>query len=199
MSLSSTGHTGTVFCLDGSPDFLFAMLSLTVGMKSDQSLQNNLICHTIDIIVPNNDVTPMLSEKLEEIESYEERVQLAIKLCPVQTSYTPKFIGAIAVASFDRLKMIVNNKITEKIKAPVILLRPKENPPFLVLEDNYGLDKLTDGPITVHLLEGNHVTILENKDCANIINKVLAGHNTESKTSANVVSSMVEKERSIKA
>lgn len=171
------------------------MLSLTIGLKSDKSLQNNLICHTIDIVAPNNDISAMLSEKLEEIESYDERVQLALNLCPIQNLYTPKFIGSIAVASYDRLKMIVNNKITEKIKAPVILLRPKENPPFLVLDENYGLDKLTEGPVTVHLLEGNHVTILENKDCANIINKTLAGQNTVSKASANVVSSMVEKER----
>ncbi|CAG4931996.1 unnamed protein product [Colias eurytheme] len=197
--LEKEGHQGTVFCIDGAPDFLYAILSMNFNFKTDTQLQNNLICHCIDIVAPNNDVTATLLDKLNEIESYTDRVQYAVDVCPIQNNdYSKQFIGNMAVACYYRLKMIINYKPEDfpKIKAPIVLLRPKENPPFVTLEQNYGLDKLTEGSVTVHYLEGNHNTILENKDCANIINKIV-NKDANPKTSTNVVTNMVEKQKSI--
>ncbi|CAH1641072.1 unnamed protein product [Spodoptera littoralis] len=173
--LEKEGFKGTVFCLDGAPDFLNALLTMTISFKNDFQLQNNLLCHTVDIVAPNNDVTKGLMEKLNEIESYDERVALTIKTSPVQSKYSAKFIANIASASFDRLKTILDfdPKAFRKLQSPIILLRPKENPSFVAVEENYGLDKYTENNVTVHFLEGNHVSIIENKDCANIINRVL--------------------------
>lgn len=198
-----SGHKGIVFCLDGAPDFLYALLTMTISFQNDSQLQNNLICHTIDTVAPNNDVTRTLIDKLNEIESYEERIDLAMKNCPVQAKYSPPFVASMAVVTFDRLKAVLdfNIKNFKKLQAPVILLRPKENPPFVVVEENYGLDKLTDGPVTVHFLEGNHISILENKDCANIINRtVIQAQKGEiaPKTDDNVVTNLVETQRTVK-
>ncbi|XP_046964244.1 fatty acid synthase-like [Vanessa cardui] len=173
--LESEGHNGTIFCIDGSPDFLYGLITATFCNTSDTQLQNSLICRTIDMIAPNNDLKGTLMESLKEIESFDERIKYAIKVSPVEKRYSDKFIESIANASFDRFKMILNQAELEKIKAPIVLLRPKEIPPFLQIEENYGLDKLTDGPVMVHLVEGNHISIIENKDSADIINKVLAG------------------------
>ncbi|XP_048482207.1 fatty acid synthase [Plutella xylostella] len=199
--LENEGHKGTVFCLDGSPDFLSSILSMTMSVKNDVQLQNSIICHTIDIVAPNNDVTLNLMEKLNEIESYDERVAYAIKVSPVQSKYSNYFIAATAAVCFDRLKVVMNfnPKTFEKIKSPITLLRPKENPPGVVLEENYGLDKFTEGAVTVHYLEGNHVSIIENKDVANIINRVILDKEAPGKLAGNVVTSMVETQRSVKA
>lgn len=172
---------------------------MTISFKNDVQLQNSLICHTIDIIAPNNDVTKALLEKLNEIESYEERVDCAIKMSPVQSKYSNKFIAAIASVSYDRLKTILNYnpKAFTKLKSPIVLLRPKENPPYVVVEENYGLDKLTESTVTVHYLEGNHVSIIENKDCANIINRLLSENEKQGKVEENIVTSMVENQRNI--
>ncbi|XP_045454011.1 fatty acid synthase [Melitaea cinxia] len=169
--LESEGHEGSLFAIDGSPDFLYGMVSLTMSFKNDSDLQNSLISHVIDIVAPNNDVTATLVEELKEIDSYDDKIQYAIKVCPAQQLYSNKFIESIAKAAFDRLKIITNINGLNKVKAPIELLRPKETPPFLVIEDNYGLDKFTESPVIVHFVEGNHVSIIENKDCANIINR----------------------------
>ncbi|XP_022831505.1 fatty acid synthase [Spodoptera litura] len=198
--LEKEGFKGTVFCLDGAPDFLYALLTMTISFKNDFQLQNNLLCHTVDIVAPNNDVTKGLMEKLNEIESYDERVALTIKTSPVQSKYSDKFIANIASASFDRLKTILDfdPKAFRKLQSPVILLRPKENPSFVAVEENYGLDKYTENNVTVHFLEGNHVSIIENKDCANIINRVLAeNERQDGKTADNVVTSIVENAREV--
>lgn len=194
------GLNGTVFCLDGAPDFLYALLSMTINVKNDIQLQNSLLCHTIDIIAPNNDVSKGLMEKLSEIESYEERVECTIKMSPVQGKYSNKFIAAIAMACFDRLKVVLNYnpKTAKKLKSPIVLLRPKDNPPNVVIEENYGLDKLTESNVTVHYLEGNHISIIENKDCANIINRILLDSDKDSgKVDENIVTSMVENQREV--
>ncbi|XP_047538483.1 fatty acid synthase [Vanessa atalanta] len=194
--LENEGHNGTIFCLDGSPDFLYAILTLTMSATTDTQLQNSLISLTMDIITPKNELTNTLMDKLKDIESYEERVQYALKASPAQNKYSNKFVASIANASFDRLKMVLNQDKLKKVKAPIILLRPKENPQFMVIEENYGLDKLTEGPVTVHLVEGNHVSIIENKDCANIINRVLAAQDGN-KIGQNVVTNIVENQRTI--
>ncbi|XP_047538484.1 fatty acid synthase-like [Vanessa atalanta] len=172
--LESEGHSGTIFCLDGSPDYLYGIATATMSTKNETQLQNSLICKTISMVYPKSEINDTLMEKLNEIESYDERVDYAIKVSPTQLEYSDKFIKHVATGSFDRIKMILGQHEWKKIKAPIVLLRPKENPPFLVIEENYGLDKLTEGPVTVHLVEGNHASIIENKDCATIINRFLA-------------------------
>nr|WRO29226.1 FAS2 protein [Tuta absoluta] len=198
--LESEGHMGTVFCIDGAPEFLNNLATMTLGVRDDFQLQNSLICHTIDLVAPGNDITKSLMEKLATIESYDERVKAGIEMCPVQSHYSNEFIGSISMVCYDRLKVMMNfnAKTVKKLKSPIILLRPKENPPFIVVEENYGLDKFTD-KLTVHFLEGTHVSILENKDAANIINRVILDKDGQGKGAQNVVASMVEGQREIKA
>ncbi|XP_053616908.1 fatty acid synthase-like [Plodia interpunctella] len=198
--LEAQGLKGTVFCLDGAPEFLYAMTTMTITFKNDFQLQNSLICHVIDIVSPNNDVTKDLMEKLNEIESYDERIEFAIKLSTVQSKYSQHFIASMAHICYDRIKVVLNYNVKniKKLKSPVVLLRPKDNPPFVVCDENYGLDKFSESPVTVHYLEGNHVSIIENKDCANIINRILANEEGQKgKETSNVVTSMVENQREI--
>lgn len=173
---------------------------MTISFKNDIELQNSLLCHTVDVIAPNNDVSKQLMEKLSTIESYEERVECTIRDSPMQSTYSNNFIAAIASACFDRLKVVLNYnpKTAAKLKSPIVLLRPKENPLYGVVEENYGLDKVTESSVTVHYLEGNHASIIENKDCANIINRILLDSDKDpSKVDENVVTSMVENQREV--
>ncbi|CAK1541813.1 unnamed protein product [Leptosia nina] len=197
--LESEGHNGSVFLVDGSPDFLYALVTLLINFKNEVLLQNSLICHCIDLVAPNNDVTSTLMKKLTEIESYEERVAYAASVCPVQHNYSLEFIRNIAIACYYRTKMIIDCRTEnmKKIKAPIVLLRPKENPPTMVLEENYGLDKLTEGGVTVEFLEGNHHSILENKDCANVINRMVLHSAPSGKDAKNVVTNLITKPKTV--
>ncbi|CAH2098689.1 unnamed protein product [Euphydryas editha] len=172
--LESEGHSGIVFCIDGSPDFLKTRIPAIMSIENETQLQNSLICHIINIAAPKNEVTKTLMHKLKNIKSYDERIQWAIqKVCSSRKRYSDKFIESIVKACFNRLKIALNQSEIKKIKAPIVLIRAKQNLSFLALDENYGLNKSTDGPITVHVLDNNHSTITENKECANIINTVL--------------------------
>ena len=41
-------------------------------------MQNSLLCHIIDVVAPNNEVTQELMNKLHDIDSFEDRTQYAI-------------------------------------------------------------------------------------------------------------------------
>ncbi|XP_059048171.1 fatty acid synthase-like [Achroia grisella] len=180
--LESQGIKGTIFCLDGAPDFLLSIGNAMVDFKNDFQLQNSLICKTIDIVSPNNEVTDTLMEKLNEIENYDERIDYSVKVSPVQTNYSKEFIASTAQVCFDRMKVVYNyDKVNiKKLQSPIILLRPKENPPFIVCEENYGLDKFSEAPVTIHFFDSNHVNIIENKNVADIINDVIDFNNGSS-------------------
>ncbi|GBP45810.1 Fatty acid synthase [Eumeta japonica] len=175
--LESEGHTGLLFCLDSSPDFLYSLLTLTTNIQNDKAIQNGLICHTIDVVAPNAEETKDLAFKLLEVDSFDDRIELGLSLCPVNEKYSKEYVRRLAKILFRRVKVIVDYDMKEfkKLKSPIVLLRPKENPPSMAIGDNYCLDKYTEVPVAVYFLEGNHISILENKDCANIINKIVLG------------------------
>ncbi|XP_045453921.1 fatty acid synthase-like [Melitaea cinxia] len=176
--LESEGHSGRVFCIDGSPEFLKVVTMSNFSFKNDTELQNRLICYTIDLVAPRNKVTNTLMDKLKDIESYDERIKYGIKACPAQKIYSDKFVESVAKAFYNRAKIVLSRNEIKKIKAPIVLIRPKENS-YNALKENYGLDGFTDSYVTVHLLEENHITIIDSKECANIINSNLSAQGGE--------------------
>ncbi|XP_059048229.1 fatty acid synthase-like [Achroia grisella] len=174
--LESEGYKGAVFCLDGSPEFLYSITTSILNFNNDVQIQNSIICHTINKIVPSNDITKTLKQKLNGIDKYEDKIKYAIEVSSVQTNYSKEFISCIARVSFDRIKVILNHNLNDvkKLQSPIILMRPKDTYPFIKCKDNYGLDKFSDSSVIVHLLDGNHVSIVENKDVADIINNVIS-------------------------
>ncbi|XP_041971751.1 fatty acid synthase-like isoform X2 [Aricia agestis] len=198
--LESEGHSGQLFCIDGSPEYIYNILTNTIAFNTDAHLQNSLICHCINMVSPKNEMIPEIEAKLEKLNTFDEKIDFAISNSPWHPNYTNAFIGWMARCAFDRLKIVLNHSdsvISEKLKAPITLLRPKENLSDFMAEVNYGLDKLTEAEVKVHFLEGNHSTIVENKDCANIINRQVLGQTTEGKET-NKITSMVENERLVK-
>lgn len=175
------GFRGTVFCLDGSPDFAYSVVTNTIDFSNDIKLQNSLICHAVDVMIPNNNTTKTLMEKLNKIDSYEERVKVSVEDFPamMQGKYSMNFFVKICSICYDRLKAIVNyyQKDATKLKSPIVLLRPKELLANIgQVGDNYGLDALTECSVSVHYLECNHISIIDNKDAADIINKAVIDH-----------------------
>ncbi|XP_059048228.1 fatty acid synthase-like [Achroia grisella] len=176
--LESEGYRGAVFCLDGSPDFLYSIVTSILSFNNDDQIQNSLICHTMNNIAPSNDITNNLIQKLNEIDKYEDKIEYAIEVSPVQTKYSKEFISRMARVCFDRLKVILNYNLNDvmKLQSPILLMRPKDNPPFINCKDDYGLDKFSNGSVIVHYVDGNHVSIVENKDVADIINSVISNN-----------------------
>lgn len=164
--------------MDSSPDFVYAITKSYLDTSSDFALQNNIIISTLNIILPKNDIAEILLSKLNTIESYEERIKYAVDMTPIDIKYSKKFLTAMSTVTINRLKQGIrfheNQNEIRKLKSPIVLLRPKQNPPNLVLEEKYGLEKFTESTVSVHTFEADHINIVENDKCAEIINKAVA-------------------------
>ncbi|PSN47455.1 hypothetical protein C0J52_01937 [Blattella germanica] len=86
------------------------------------------------------------------------------------TQYSKVFQMALGTAVYKRLKAIQQyNWFSEKkIQSKVILIRTEAQ---VVPSDDYGLSKICNQKVEVHCIPGNHVTILDSQETANIINE----------------------------
>ncbi|XP_049869377.1 fatty acid synthase-like [Pectinophora gossypiella] len=176
--LEDEGYKGVVFCLDGSPDYIHSFLTNIMNFNDDFTVENHLIIHTVNILLPKNStIIPQLIKKLKTIESYDDRIRCAIEMCPKDLKYTEKFITEMSKAIINRLKVGYNhNKMNKKLKSPIVLLRPKINPSYINCSDSYGLENVTENTVSVHCIEADHISIVDNVHTAEIINSVIASN-----------------------
>lgn len=114
---------------------------------------------------------------LSAIDSWDKKVECFLQHVPENVTHSKQYQRSLVDIILGRLKSLLNYNNDDGIgalKSQIILLRTKDTH-GVTIEENYSLQKYSEQPIVVHSLEGNHVTILDNKDCANIINRVLVG------------------------
>lgn len=71
---------------------------------------------------------------------------------------------------YQRLKAIANYESTVgKLKSHIKLIKPNQHTVLYDSED-FGLSAFTEHPVEITYVEGNHVTVLDNPECAKEIN-----------------------------
>lgn len=141
-------------------------------MHTDEKLmQNILLSHILDLILVK-EKTNILPE-LNECENWDMKVEVFLKHIPAHVKHSKRYQKALANVAYGRIQAILTYNFANisKLKSSITLLRPKDLPQGVVIDENYKLDKFSEIPVNVHMLEGNHATIVDNKDCANIINR----------------------------
>lgn len=161
-----------MFCIDGSPAWLFSVvrLSLTTDLKM---LENALLSYVIEMLAPKQQID--LLPALATCPDWETKVDIFLKHVPENIKHSKRYQRALVKVIYGRLQAIMNYSTADfkKLKSPAILLRAKDLPAGLVIDEDYALQAFLEQPVKVHLLEGNHISIVDNKDCANIINRAM--------------------------
>lgn len=159
-----------MFCIDGSPAWLYGVvrLSLTADPKL---MQDALLSYVVEMLAPKQQID--LLPALATCPDWESKVEVFLKHVPENIKHSKRYQRSLVKMIYGRLQSIMNYDATglQKIKSPALLLRAKDLPVGLVIDEDYGLQAFLEQPISVHLLEGNHVSIVDNKDCAQIINR----------------------------
>ncbi|XP_077296458.1 fatty acid synthase-like [Arctopsyche grandis] len=172
--LEKEGHIGRIFCVDGSPEVLGKMVKANLDTSKINVMQDTYLCHIMDLLAPKMDKKPLYIA-LSAIETWDNKVECFVKHVPDSVKHSKQFQRDLAKAVLGRILSTLSYDDTPNyvLKSQVVLVRTKDNPIGVEIDEQYGLQKHVEKPIQTHLLEGNHVTILENKDCANIINRGL--------------------------
>ncbi|XP_011706062.1 PREDICTED: uncharacterized protein LOC105461265 [Wasmannia auropunctata] len=108
----------------------------------------------------------------DRCNTWEERYNIFAKqFLIMNTSLLPENLKTLCTTVYNNFSAIKQYDSTlPPIKSPIILLKPTNPWPVPMTEDDYGLQKVTQNMVKVHYIEGNHVTIMKNKNVLTAIN-----------------------------
>ncbi|CAH0385876.1 unnamed protein product [Bemisia tabaci] len=172
--LESENISGKIWLVDSSPQFLKTMstLALSDGEKSkEDELQVKVIMRIVDLVWPQD--TTELVQTLYSVPDLNSRIEYVVSASPEDIKHSKRYQKLLMVAGITRIKSVLNYEIPSSkfINSPVVLIRPSEQ--SMPFAEDYGLSQFCVKPVDVFFVDGNHLTILENKKTADIIMKLV--------------------------
>lgn len=180
--LEQLGKRGHVVLIDGSPAFLKRLAQGLVKAKTLNDQVDDVSLMMMFNRFCGSELLDQFTMQLMKCENRQSKIQLIIDFLSndIKTKYSQQYLENITVAILNRLKAVINLNIEgdklghvmdEKLKSAITLIRPTQVSFSDIVED-YGLQTYTEQPVTVNYVEGNHFSVLENVDLANIINNI---------------------------
>jgi fatty acid synthase, animal type len=168
--LESRGKNGSVVMIDGSPIAIKENSTFFFANKTDEEISIQICSNYTRLLLPDH--YEVMMKKLASITSIDSRIKFFGESCEKSGFYSASYSEKMLVATMNRVKICLAADKVEfqtPIKASMSLIKPKSS--ILINMDNdYGLGKLASGEVKVNVLEGNHITILDNPKLAKIIN-----------------------------
>lgn len=110
---------------------------------------------------------------LEDEKTYEARLEKYISLME-KRDYSEDHLKRIGTGVQNRFKIVLSESEVytgEKCSANMCLVRPTTNL-VLDMDSDYGFNQYTTGAVSVHIIEGNHLTVLDNPKLYEIVNDI---------------------------
>ncbi|XP_076764194.1 fatty acid synthase-like [Xylocopa sonorina] len=164
--LESCALKGQLIIIDGSPNYLKVAKSELYKTSTEDEFQNMLLTGIMKLINIECDIN------LRQCTNWNEKLDTFIKNVPDKMLiFSPENMKTIISLIYKRLNLCdtYNPSPLLPLKTPITLLKPTL--PVIRLSDPaYGLRELTEGKVIVHTINGDHISILEHKNVAAIIN-----------------------------
>lgn len=168
--LEAQGYIGQLILLDGSPDYMKAIM-MPFSANTENESENNILIATMTVI--NSSQTYEFIEQLRKCTTWEEKLETLVKHMPadVHKVYSTEELKVIVTFIFKRLQMLIKYDCDDMtpLRTPITLLKPTLRS-LQMSDEAYGLRKLTCAKVTVGEVEGNHITMINNKKTAAVIN-----------------------------
>lgn len=163
--------------VDGSPVLVKKMLQNFVKSTDvdaiAEKIQLELIFDIMQTVFPEENLDNIRS-KLEQVETWESKLEKCTEFIKwSQHGINAEHFTTLCNGIYYRTCAIHCNETDNvvKIKSPIILVRPTE-PIVLDIDEDYELQKYTEGLVTLKFIDGNHQSILENPKLIEIINEM---------------------------
>ncbi|XP_044017899.1 fatty acid synthase-like [Aphidius gifuensis] len=168
--LEAEGLTGKLILIDGSPDLMHAIKNEQMTASNDDELQTNVLVGIMDIIKPS--YSGELYQNLQKCITWEQKLNIFIeRISSESIQITEEQQRNICFSVYNRLLAIENYDISiyPPLRSTIILLKPSM-PTLKNISQDYGLSKVSHEKIEIHIINGNHVTILDDSKVATAIN-----------------------------
>ncbi|PNF18738.1 hypothetical protein B7P43_G05011 [Cryptotermes secundus] len=172
LALEAEGREGHLYLVDHSPDYAKSVIQHILGTNEEQ-FDINFICTIYKVVAPQeatSEAVRKLVEKITPMKSREEKLDHVISMLLMPTGDKQHYKTAIA-SIFARMKNTLGYEWNPKkrVKSQTTLLKARAS--ALKAEEDYGLSKICEKKVEVHVVPGNHVTVLGKKETAAIINR----------------------------
>ncbi|XP_053598737.1 fatty acid synthase [Microplitis demolitor] len=168
--LEAQGLTGRLVLIDGSPDLMKAIKEQQLSSSSDEELATNVLVGIIDLIAPS--LSGELFMELQKCDSFKSKLDAFMARVPTESlSISRENQRNICAAVYNRLIALQNYDTSNlpPLRSSIILLKPSM-PTLKSVSGDYGLSSITREKVEVHVIDGNHVTILDEAKIATAIN-----------------------------
>ncbi|XP_046832934.1 fatty acid synthase-like isoform X1 [Vespa crabro] len=170
--LEKKGYKGRLILIDGAPQLMKELVRQHFQSSSEEELQNKLFVFMAKILISVNIEQLVLG--LEKSKTWDEKVNAFFNVLPPEYKqlYLERDQRNAILSFYVRLQASMKYKPEPipYIRTPIILFKPILSSVKHISYD-YGLQKITDGKVEVHVIEGNHATMLENNEIAMAINR----------------------------
>lgn len=168
--LEKNGLSGHIISIDGAlPLFQKFTLALLRGQEPNQQNIENMILHQIGHAIVTTLTPEQIQSARKESDSWDDKLNIYMSFVQ-ERNYSDEYLKDIANAMLNRFKMVlsVGASATKKIKSNITLVRPNTNL-FQGSDDDYQLDKFTDGNVSTSFVDGSHTTMLDDTKLKQLI------------------------------
>ncbi|KYN18124.1 Fatty acid synthase [Trachymyrmex cornetzi] len=169
--LEAMNFKGRLVLIDGAPEPLRTMLKLFESDFDDANFQVYILANILEIHSAGSSQKILM--ELKKCESWDERFNIFAKQFSIIYTYLSlSNLKTICTTIYKHLSALreYDPSILLPIKSPITLVKCTSSFNIPVIEEDYGLHKVTQGVVKVHYIEGDHVTILKNEKVAAAIN-----------------------------
>ncbi|KAJ3652394.1 hypothetical protein Zmor_018363 [Zophobas morio] len=169
--LEEKGYFGTLILIDGSPTYINSFVKKLFTHEKEKSDFHPAFLSKISFMIPL-DLLSQNEETLLNSKDLEQGIDLLLALIPSQISDKFKLEKQAAITMYHRLNAIFNYTFkNKKIKSSVHLFKAK----FAMVDDrpDYQLSEISENLAQVTTIDGDHVTILNNRDLVETVNEIV--------------------------
>ncbi|XP_043668271.1 fatty acid synthase-like [Vespula pensylvanica] len=169
--IEAKGFNGRLILIDGAPLQLKTLIKQRLNTSLEEELESKVLLNIMNTFTPVN--SKQLALELEKCKTWNEKVNTFFNvLYPEHKQLDLEQNQKNAILSYYvRLQATIkyNPKPMPYIKSPITLCKPLVSSVQHIPYD-YELQKITEGKVEVHIVNGDHITMLEDMKIAMAIN-----------------------------
>ncbi|XP_035738069.1 fatty acid synthase-like isoform X1 [Vespa mandarinia] len=173
-NLEAKGFIGQLILIDGAPQYLKTLMQQQLHPLSQEDLENNILFSILNPFITVNRAE--LEFKLKKCNTWDEKVNVFLNfISPENQELFSKGNQKDAILSlYVRLQAVMayNPEPMPYIRTPITLFKPLF-PSVLNIPYDYELQSLTENKVEIHVVDGDHITMLEDMKIAMAINDEL--------------------------
>ncbi|KYN04772.1 Fatty acid synthase [Cyphomyrmex costatus] len=169
--LEAMNFKGRLVFIDGAPEPFQTLFKPFESDFDDPNFQIDILTNIMELYSAGSSEEIVM--ELKKCETWDERLTIVAKQFSTMYTYLSLTnIRTLCTTIYKHLSALqeYDSSILPPIKTPIILL--KCTSPFNVpmIEEDYGLHKVTQNVVKVHCIEGDHTTVLKNEKVTAAIN-----------------------------